>query len=553
MKGKRFAALIMSLALTVAAAGCGNSEKDNTGKADQNTTKSSTETSVRDTNAKDTAAEAPGSQADESKSEAPAPGAYNVTWDDTAEIVVSYPSMAALPTGIQAVEDAINEITEEEINTHVTLKMIEVGNYEQQTSLMISSNEQVDLAITLPGGPTSFSTRVSQNQLLDISQLLEDYAPTALNAAGDLVKGTQVNNLTYAFPTYKSYVSGIYIHMRTDVLEDLGLLEKAQNMTTFTEFGEIMEAVKNSEKWGSLAGIAGGVNGGILTNAINVVYTDKFSDCQFYDNLGNTQAIVYADDNSTEVHSTFASDGFRKNYDLVKGWYDKGYVYKDSVTNKEQAAELVKSNVAFSYTSLTEIGSEAAAEAKCGMPMTNVLVCKPPINTGSVTKFTWVVPTTAREPEAAVTFLEMMFTDERIANLFAWGIQDVDYELNADGVAQYIDGNDNPGYHGVAFLNPNKFIVYPWTGDDPDMNIITKQYMDDASFGTYLGFSADLSAVTEEVSAITNVISEYQAQVCTGAADEATYKTFLDKLESSGIDKIIAVYQEQLDDWLAQK
>ena len=60
------------------------------------------------------------------------------------------------------------------------------------------------------------------------------------------------------------------------------------------------------------------------------------------------------------------------------------------------------------------------------MDITSVCVAKFPITTNNLTKFTWAIPNTSKEPEAAATFLEMMFNDPRVANLFAWGIEGVD-------------------------------------------------------------------------------------------------------------------------------
>lgn len=40
------------------------------------------------------------------------------------------------------------------------------------------------------------------------------------------------------------------------------------------------------------------------------------------------------------------------------------------------------------------------------MDMTCTKVVELPVTTGNVTKFVWVVPVTAKEPEAAITFLE---------------------------------------------------------------------------------------------------------------------------------------------------
>lgn len=555
MKGKKIMALTLALALTLTAAACGNSEGSQKETKAPETTKT---TEAKETEANDAteATQAPTEAGDEgeTKAEQPSGGdvAYNVTWEDTADIVVLYPSMGPIPNGLQAVEDAMNEITEEEINTHVTLKMIEVGNYDQQVNLMTSSNEQLDLMITMPGGPASLSTMASQNQLTDITDLLPEYAPTALAGVGDLIKGNQINGRTLGFPTYKGFVGGQYINMRTDVLEDLGLMDKALNMKSFADFEEILEAVTTSEKWGHLAGVAAtDGHGAVLPDSMNVCYAENFADCTFLDNLGNTQfAVAVREDGSNEVLNTFATEEFKKNYEIVKRWYDKGYVYKDSPTTKEMGTELVKSNVTFSHLATIEVGAEAAQDTNCGMDMTSVLITTKPITTSSLTKFVWAVPTTAKEPQAAITFLEMMFNDARIANLFAWGIEGTDYEVGDDGVAHFIEGNENPAYHAVAFLNANKFLVHPWDGDAPDINETFKKLMDEATYSSYLGFSGDTSGVTEEVSAITNAISEFQPQVLSGAADEATFQAFLDKLEVSGIDKLVAAYQEQLNTWL---
>lgn len=476
---------------------------------------------------------------------------YNITWEDMAEIVVMYPAMSSIPSGLEDVETAINEITEKEINTHVKLLMTESGSHDQQLNLMMSANEQLDLVVTIPAGASSFSTMASQGQLMDITEIMEAYAPKTLATVGDLIRGTQMNGRTYGLTCYNSFATGIFINMRTDVLRDLNLLEKAENITSFTEFEEIMKAVKESGKWNYLAGIApSDSRGSILANNTSVAFADKFDDCRPMDNLGNTQAAVAVLDSSAQVVNTFATEEWKHNCDIVREWYDKGYVYKDSSTTSEMGASIIKANAAFSYICQAELGSEANINANCGMDMTSVLVTKLPITTGSLTKFTWGVPTISKEPEAAVTFLEMLFNDSRVANLFIWGREGIDYEVGADGIAKYIEGNEEPAYHSDAFLAPNKFTVCPWEGDDPLQLEKARQNMAHALTSDYLGFSVDTSSLSNEVSAVTNVIAQYQAQLSSGVADDSVYEDFLRKLDTSGIDKMINLYQEELDQWL---
>lgn len=537
MLSKKMGALTMAVVLAAGSmSACGNSE------------------SAADTSsAGDTAASEGSDVSSEQSDSNSTSGNYNVTWEDTEDIVVVWPSMSAIPSGLQAVEDAINEITEAEINTHVTLNMIEVGNYEQQVNLMISSGEQIDLMITLPSGTTGLSSMMSQKQLIDITDLLSEYAPNALAGVGDIIGGTQLDGATYAFPAYRSMASAIYINMRTDVLEDLGLLEKAHNMTSFSEFEEILQAVAESDKWSTLSPIVNNdAEGSVLPYSNTLYYTDNFSDISDFDSLGSTYVGVDVNDDSATVVNLYATDAYKNNYELVKKWYDNGWVYKDAATSSDMGAELVKSNVGFSYIAMTEKGSESSTDTNCGMEMTKIAIHDMPISTSTAAKFTWAVPTSSKAPEAAITFLEMMFTDSRVANLFAWGIEGTDYELNEDGVACYIEGNESPAYHSVDFLNASSFVVAPWDGSDPDLREQQAQYMEESPISPYLGFSCDTTSITNEITAMTNAVSEYGPQIGSGMADEDTFQAFLDKLDSGDFQNIVDLYQTELNEWLSQ-
>lgn len=561
MKGKKLMALMLtgSLAVSMLAA-CGQSEGSSVGSGSEGSGSAGNETSEESEAASGAGDEASSGESDKtgekSSAEGTEGGDYNVTWEDIAEITVLYPSMSTIPSGLGAVEAAINEITEAEINTHVTLEMLEMGSYEQQVNLMISSGETIDLMITMPTGAASFTTMTSQNQLMDLTDLLDEYAPRAVAAVGDFMAGTQVNGKTMALTTYKSFVSGIYINMRTDVLEDLGLVEAAQNMKSFSDYEAILEAVKNSGKWNYLAGVtADDANGNVLPNVTSLSYAENFEDITSIDNLGDTLAVVgvLLNQEEPEVVTTFDTDALKFNYELVKRWYDKGYVYKDSPTTKEAGTSLIRSDAVFSNISFIEVGSESSSDINCGMDMTSVQITTVPITTGTCTKFTWAVPTTAKEPEAAVTFLEMMFNDARIANLFAWGIEGIDYEVDDNGVAHYIEGNEEPAYHAVDFLNANRLIVLPWEGDAPDSREYQASLMENPQVSPYFGFSCDSTEVSSEISAVSSVLSEYKPQLGSGVAADGTLEAFREKLDSVNVDKIADFYQTELDAWMEAK
>lgn len=474
---------------------------------------------------------------------------YNITWEDMADVKVVCMVTGTVPSGAEAVENAINDITENEINTHVDLTYIESGAYTQQINLMMSSGEAIDLIVTAPAGPTSFNSMVSQGQLMDITETLETYAPNVCDNMGKFLKATSIDGNIYGIPCNKAFVTNINIYMRTDVLEDLGLLETAENMTTFTEYEQILSAVKESNKWNYLAGIVSNSNYSEIISVANSLLTeDRFEDCGSFDNLGDSLYLVGVD-SEDKVYNFYGSEDYKKLCQRAKDWYDKGYIYTDSPTTQEIATSLIKSDAAFSFLAQTEVGSEAAVSITCGMDMTAVPVVQLPVTTSSVTKFVWAVPSSAREPEAAITFYNMAYSDSRIANLLAWGIEGVDYEVKDNGNAGYIEGNENPAYHTGDVLWPNKLIILPWENEVASLRQEQVDARDNAEVSPYLGFVCDTTAFSTELGAVSNAIEEYKPMLNSGVASENTLDEFTKKLEASGIDKIVEEYQKQFDEW----
>lgn len=524
---QRLLALLLITAMTVTMfTGCGNSEKSTDSSSDATTGTDTTDTA-------DVTVTEPAEE------------------EDMAEINVMILSLGPQGEGVKAVEDGINAITEKEINTHVTLNYVEVGSYAEQLSLAITGNEKVDLCLTTPIQTAGFSSMVAQNQLVPLNDLLSQYAPDALALLGDYVKGTTVNGNIYALPTYRALSSSAYILMRKDLLESAGQLEAAQAMTKWSDYEAILKAVTEKN---DIAGVAGNDGDGTVITLQNAFLdTENFTDSTAYDNLGDTYKIIAVDDNG-KVFNYFASEKYKTMLDRVRGWYEKGYVYKDSATTEEQGDALLKTNVTFSTVVNSELGVEVSRKASTGYDVVAKKLVSYPIGTGSCTKFTWAVPVCAQEQEAAVKFMNLMYTNSDICNLLSWGVEGRDFVVE-NGIAKYPDGvtAENVQYHTADFLYGNQFLVYPWDGSAADLRDQAKAEMEAGGTSPYIGFSCDTSKVSNELTAMTIVIGEYKAALETGTADAAKYDEFLAKLKDAGVDKVVQEYQTQLDAWKANQ
>ena len=153
--------------------------------------------------------------------------------------------------------------------------------------------------------------------------------------------------------------------------------------------------------------------------------------------------------------------------------------------------------------------------------------------------------------------LNLMYTDPEVMNLLAWGIEGRHYQVLDNGMADFADGvnADNSGYNlNYGWMFGNQFIAYVWNGDSPTIWQDTDEWNKSARRSTALGFTFDSTPVKNEVAACTNIVNEFSISITSGLVDpETTIPEFVKKLEASGIDKIIAEKQSQLNEWLANK
>ncbi|MCI8894770.1 MAG: extracellular solute-binding protein [Lachnospiraceae bacterium] len=472
--------------------------------------------------------------------------------EDMAEITVGWMTMAVLDSSAtDAVEDAINAITEEKINTHVDIQFFDPNTYATQIPMMIQGGEQLDLIMYTPVPGAGYASFKNQGQLMEIGSLLEQYAPDVLTMLGDLVGGTSTSEGIYGVSDYRDLSGSYYIIMRKDTLEELNLTEKANSMSTWTEFEEILTEVAAGTELVPIVNCDG--QGTVISAVPYFLGDDSFAKNSGFDTLGDTFGLITVDPDTDQVQCYYMTEEYQQMMQRVRDWYQKGLVYKDAATNEEMGDNMIKNDVAFCVAENGELGVENLKETAIGKELVIKKVTDNQITTGTVTKFGFCVPVTAKEPEAAVKFLNLLYTDEQVVSTMAWGVEGRDWVRTDDGMADYPEGvtADTVAYHTADFLNGNQFITIPWAGDANDIRQQQKTSLENSPISKYLGFAFDQSEVQNEITACFNVSEQYKKGLAAGSMDyEVTYSEFTAALEAAGIDKIVAAYQEQLNAWL---
>lgn len=440
------------------------------------------------------------------------------------------------PPGLNRVFNTLSEYTKEKIGVTVKPFTVNMSNYPQQVNLMLSSGEQIDLMCCYYQW---FQSLYSKGHLKELDSLIESDGQGVVDAIGwDFLNAGRIGTGLYGLTTNR------------DLAKEYGFLidkEMAQrnnididSLHSFSDMEAAFETIKANEP---------GVTPVIGTE---VTYAAEYlipGADMLTDGLG--ALLNYGDD--LTVINLYASDEYMEMAKMTRNWFEKGYISEDVVTSGENARSYFKAGTAFACLSTLKPGYAFKESKSIGKEMVQVGVMPPTTNTTVVQSIQWTIPESTDYPEKAMQMLNLMYSDEKVMNLLAWGVEGEDYDVLDSGLIDYPEGvtGENSEYNlNAGWMFGNQFISHVWNGDSPTIWEETDTFNKNAKMSNAFGFSYDSSNVKNELAACSNVVSEYAVSLTSGLVDpETAIPEFVKKLETAGIDKIIAEKQAQLDAW----
>jgi putative aldouronate transport system substrate-binding protein len=458
-------------------------------------------------------------------------------------IKVAYIIFSSVPKDQQKVEDAINKITEKKINVKVKLVPINSSAYSQQINLMLSSNESLDLFAD--GTITAFfdyTSHATKGQLYDISSLLDKYGSGIKSAVGDYLSAAKVGGKLYGVPTVRDFAADTRIMMRKDLVDKYNIDYK--NIKTTDDIEKVLATIKKNEP--TITPLLAGANG---TSTL----FDSIGFSQNGDQLGDLIGVLL-DNQVLKVTDYYESENAKETAALARKWYNAGYLLKDASTSQSSGAALVKAGKLFAYLENGKPGIELQDSSSAGTTLVSAEIGPALSDTQKVDGFMWSIPSYTTNSEAAMKFLNLMYSDSQVVNLLDWGIEGTHYTKvsGEDNTIDYPTGvtSSTTGYSlSLGFEFGNQFLSYQWKGDTENLWDEMKTFNDGASKSKALGFMFDATSVKTEYANVLNVINQYKVAIGTGAVDPSQLTEFISKLKTAGIDKVVQAKQTQLDAW----
>ncbi|UJF34969.1 ABC transporter substrate-binding protein [Paenibacillus hexagrammi] len=454
------------------------------------------------------------------------------------KLVMIFPS-GVVPKDLQAVQDEMSKYLTEKINATIEIRPIDWGAWENKKNLMFASGEQFDLMFTASW--YGLGQEVAKGQIIPLDDLIDKYGQgikSVLDPA--YVEGGKLNGKSYGVVANKEFAATKGVVMRKDLVDkyhiDLSAIKELKDLEP------IYKTIKENEP-----------------NIVPLQVKNDRSPASailgygMFDMLGDGPGVLDRESNELKVIDMFETQKFMDTVKLMHKWYQAGYINKDGATNKDSEFLAVKAGKAFSYGESMKPGFDMQETRNTGMPMVTAELTKPYTTTGDTTSAMFAIPNTSKDPERAMMFLNLLYTDKTLLNMLDWGLEGKHYVKAGDNIIDYPQGVDaaTVGYNlNLPWMFGNQLNSYIWKTEDPKIWDKYKEFNSSAQKSIALGFVFDPEKVKNEIAATNNVMTQFTGGLYTGTIDPEKYvPEFVSKMKAAGMDKIIAEKQRQLDEW----
>ncbi len=463
---------------------------------------------------------------------------------ELVEITYSYGG-SGIPRDLQQVQDALNEILNEEIGVNLILQPIDYAAFNDRMQLQLAAGEPCDIIFTAPW-TNSYTNNVANGSLLELDDLLKEEAPGLWASMPETTwDAARINGKIYGVINQQIFPKPWGVHVRTDLLEKYDF--SLDTVTKWEDMEPFLEAVRDGE-------------------GITPVYADDTGGSSLfrpqyygYDPLDDGIGFIgiKADDEALTVVNLIETPEYIEAANLSKKWVDAGY-FPSTLTSADEARAAFRAGLFAMGYHVEKPGNDVEMQAAVGWEFESKNLTDPLIlDTAGATATLNAICATSEHPVEAMRVLEKLNTDPVVYNLLARGIEGVhwvwaDEERKIITYPEGVDTNTSGYAPNTDWMFGNQINAYYRDEAQVGAWEATKQMNDEAYPSQALGFVIDRTPIQTEVAQTTAVLEELGRPIAWGwvAYDEAAPE-LLERLNEAGAQTIIDEVQRQLNDWKA--
>ncbi|NHN35196.1 extracellular solute-binding protein [Paenibacillus agricola] len=369
-------------------------------------------------------------------------------------------------------EDKYVQKMRELSKTDVKFELINSNEKEKQITLMFAGGDLPDLIQAVGINSAELAPAVDAGALTDLKPLLEKYGPNIMkNTPKEAWTGPEVykDGKIYGIPLLNFNDQGRITLLRKDWLDKLGL----QVPKTVDEFIEVLKAFRDKDPNGN-----GKKDEIPYTGREALLYAETFMNA--YDVTPNT----FKFENGQMVPG-FIRPQMKQALELYKMMYQEKLLDNDVFLNKTKDTDtkIKGSGLVGMFVTGADGIDKLAADLKKNVPGAEIIPVAAPLGPdgkgGSfkrsiISATTWVIPSTNKNPENAIKFLDWFYTPEA-QKLVLYGLEGVDHTVENGKISYKVPSTNEETTRESMHLNWMRFLG--------PSHVLNKEFMQLRPFG----------------------------------------------------------------------
>ncbi len=465
----------------------------------------------------------------------------------TIKYVVPGSDQPEMKAAIKAVND---KLLADGLNIQLEVQHIGWDAWGSKTNVMLSTGEEFDLLHVMENGSTPTGAYAARGAATPLDDLIKQHAPDLMDKFPQSVwDAAKVDGKIYTIPamwrdaTQMGGEAG-YITVRQDILDRL-------NLSIPTNTDELIDtgmAIKNELGKEPFA----------WDHALErtpVWLHRTYDTWPFY--VDFTEGIVYVDEQGN-VKPWIETPEFKQDALVYRQMYQAGLIHPDVLSLPNDAKNQLVEQGKFVY-GLGTVDLTSYPGIKKNVPdvkLATFQLAPEKVNyTFMPLMNSNMIPSTSKNPEAAIKFIDWLYKDQANHDLFLYGIEGQHYTNSGEDRIEYVTDSNNKTKYSFDFWQIGYYKWQKFQKDELDESIERQTTSDpDVRTSIVAGFTFNPEPVKVEYA---NVVAEMAASIYPikfGVVDfDKYYPQALDKLQSAGLEKVVAEYDKQFQEFLKKK
>ncbi|SHM61950.1 putative aldouronate transport system substrate-binding protein [Anaerosporobacter mobilis DSM 15930] len=443
------------------------------------------------------------------------------------------------PAGQATVDENFNKILKEKLNCSLKINWIGWAEYANKYPLLFSSGESFDMAYC--ANWLNFSSLAKKGAFMNLDELWPKYAPDNYAKHSDTAKQQAVvDGSYYCVPTLLATYSAYGPIYRTDILEGTNWDGEMNTFEDMEEYLDLVAATGNGME--PLEIYSAGSELDDMWMYYNGQYAIK----------GSTNDFLFIDpaEENPKLYTYYEYDKVGEFLDIMNRWNEKGFFGKSALADTD-SEKLRNGKAALRVHNVDTYQGYTIEHPEYKLKYSNLVK---DVSNLSFTQDAMVISNTAKNPERALAFWNLLTTDQEVYDAFNYGILGESYEVNEEGQFKILDTDKyaTTAMWAVRTTDLNR----DQEGTPQEINAYKEEWdayiQDGVGAQKYRSFVIDTSSIETEYASCLSVHQQYWWPLELGYTDKEKGLTeYKEKMEAAGIDKVRQVIQEQLDAYIA--